>query len=199
MGSGSMTPVTAGLAEGNYIDDTDVDNWADGATTAEKLAVIQRVEERIEKLTKDFFYEKAFTIALDGNGENLLNLGLIPNILSVSLIEISGTELSSDYYTYDKHSVFASDEDGDLFPAGYRNIEVTGTYGWSDLPYAIKDACIICARYRNDDTLYTPYTQGSESGGGITVTTKDKPLIGLREADELIRPYVRKKLRALVV
>ncbi len=271
---------------GHYIGDADVSNWPDGMSEANILLIIKSVEERIHKLTKDFFYPKVFGVNLDGNGENILNLNLIPNILSVTSVKISGVALSESYYTHDKLSVFLDStsitseaelrymlrrsQGMALFPTGFRNIQVIGTYGWSerldvdnvsgifivgeeitapsgasatiteveddwlkiagrsttdfsneeqitgetseatadvnnangavvDPPDGIKEACVICAMYRNDDTLYTPYTQGSESSGGVTVSTKLKPLTGLREADELIRPYVRKKLRALEV
>lgn len=258
---------------GHYISDSDVSNFADGATDATKQAVIDFVEERIEKLTKDFFYPKVFGVDLNGNGENLLNLNLIPNILSISSIEVSGSELSASYYTHDKHSVFLDYEmtSGGLFTSGRRNIHVAGTYGWAerldmdsvsgtfevgetitgadseatavvneveadylkisgrsstdfssdeeivggtseatadvdntngsiyDPPNEVKEACIIYARYRNDDTLYTVYNEGSESGGGISITTKEQPLTGLREADILIRRYVRKKIRMAIV
>ncbi len=272
---------------GHYIGDADVSNWPDGLSEAGILLIIKSVEERIHKLTKDYFYPKVFGIKRDGNGENVLNLNLIPNILSVSEINLSGVELSTSYYGHDKISVFLDSttitseaelrymlrrsQGMALFPLGERNLQVIGTYGWSerldidsvsgifqvdeivtggtsketaritgveddhlriagrssgnfdndeeitggtsettadvnnadgavvDPPDGIKEACVISAMYRNDDTLYTPYTQGSESGGGVTVSTKLKPLTGLREADELIRGYVRKKLRALVV
>lgn len=287
MGTGTGTPAAAVAAEGHYIADTDIDNWASGATDSEKRVIIDSVEERIHKLTKDYFYPKVFGIRRDGSGENILNLNLIPNILSVSEVNLSGVALSTSYYTHDKIAVFLDStsitseaelryrlrrsEGMALFPLGYRNIEIIGTYGWSerldidnvsgifqvdeiitggtsketativgvednhlriagrssgnftndeeitggtseetadvdnvngavvDPPDGIKEACVICARYRNNDALYTPYIQGSESGGGISINRQDKPLTGISEADELIRRYVRKKLRALVV
>lgn len=270
---------------GHYIGDADVSNWPDGLSEAGILLIIKSVEERIHKLTKDFFYPKVFGVNLDGSGENLLNLNLIPNILSISGISLSGASLSTSYYTHDRHSVFLDSsaaneaelryllrraERTSLFPRGYRNIYVSGTYGWPERldidnvsgvfqvketitggdsdatavvnaveddhlmvsgrsstnfsnneeitggtseatadvdntsgaenspPDGIKEACVISAMYRNDDALYTPYTQGSESGGGISVSTKEKPLVGLREADVLLRPYVRKKVRMLI-
>ncbi len=273
--------------KGHYIGDADVSNWPDGLSEAGILLIIKSVEERIHKLTKDYFYPKVFGVKRDGNGENLLNLNLIPNILSVSEVNLSGVELSTSYYAHDKIAVFLDSttitseaelrymlrrsQGMALFPYGERNIQIIGTYGWSerldidslsgvfqvdeeitgggsgatariveveddwlkiagrsatnfnndeeitggtsettadvdnasgavvDPPDGIREACVVCASYRNDDTLYTPYTQGSESGGGVTVNTKVKPLIGLREADELIRGYVRKKLKVLVV
>jgi len=287
MGTGTGTRAAGAAASGYYISDSDVDNWASGATDAEKQAIIDRVEERIHKLTKDFFYPKAFAVDRDGNGASRLNLNLIPNILSVSAISLSGVSLSTTYYTHDKHSVFLDTtnittehelryllkrvERSCLFPRGMRNIHIVGSYGWTerldmdnisgtfavgeiitggtsgatakvndvnplylkisgrsstdfqnneeitggtseatadvdntngavnDPPEMIKEACIICARYRNNDTLYTTYSEGTETVAGISYTTKQKPLTGLREADMLLRPYVRKKVRAMVV
>lgn len=287
MGTGTGTRAAGAAASGYYISDSDVDNWASGATDAEKQAIIDRVEERIHKLTKDFFYPKSFAVDRDGNGMNRLNLNLIPNILSVSAIDISGVALSTSYYTHDKHSVFLDTtnittepelryllkraERSCLFPRGMRNIHIVGTYGWTerldidnvsgtftigetitggtseataivndvssaylkisgrsstdfsndetitggtstatadvnnasgainDPPEDIKEACVICARYENNDVLYTTYLSGTESIGGESYSTKAKPLTGLREADLLLRPYVRKKFRAMVV
>ncbi len=287
MGSGTMTPAAGAIPEGHYISAADIDNWTSGASDSDKREVIDYVEERIHKLTKDFFYPKVFGIKRDGNGENVLNLNLIPNILSVSEINLSGVALSTSYYTHDTISVFLDSttitseaelrymlrrsQGMALFPVGERNIEIIGTYGWSerldidnvsgifqvdeiitggtseetaritgveddrlkiagrssgnfdndeeitggtsettadvnnadgavvDPPDGIKEACVIGARYRNNDSLYTVYNQGSESGGGISVNRPDKPLTGISEADILIRRYVRKKLRALVV
>lgn len=136
------------LAIGNYIDEDDVTNWADGATEAEKQEVIDRIEEWVEKLTGDYFYEKKFDIFLDGNGENRLFLGLVPDILSVTTIEIAGVELSSAYWTWDKISVYLDPggvsleaelrwllkqyETRGLFPRGDNYIHIKGTMGWPE-------------------------------------------------------------------
>ena len=93
-------------AEGNYIIESDIDNWPAEATEIEKQRVIDRVESLVEKLTGDYFYPKDFTIALDGNGKNRLNLGLTPSILSISSIKINGIILPSQFYAYDEHSVY---------------------------------------------------------------------------------------------
>ncbi len=54
---------------GNYIDDTDINNWPSDATDASKLTTIQLVEDIIEQLTKDYFYPKAFSKVMNGNGK----------------------------------------------------------------------------------------------------------------------------------
>ncbi|GAJ21996.1 unnamed protein product, partial [marine sediment metagenome] len=63
----------------------------------------------------------------------------------------------------------------------------------NDPPKAIKQACIILCRYDNDPTLYTKYYKGTEKLGDFSYSTAEKPLAGIRQADVLIGPYVRKK------
>jgi len=209
------TTGTETSAEGNYIDDTDIDNWTDGATSAEKLAVIQRAEQLIEKITKDYFYAKAFSDYWDGNGKDKLFLGLIPNILSVTEILLSGIELDSTYWTFNTTSVYLDPEVaiGDdypelllrlghtqkLFPKGMGNIKITGTYGWASCPPAIKRAAIMLCRYENDDTLYSAHDGNlkSEKLGDYAYTVSDnvsaKDSTGIDEVDKLLRNYIRKK------
>ena len=267
-------------AEGNYIVEGDIDNWAAGATEAQKQAVIDYAEDLVEKVTKDVFHPVGFSIYRDGQDTSKLNLGLLPNILSISLIEISGVELSSFYYTFDKHSVYLdsgsafnevelrylmSRGERALFPSGMGNIHVVGTMGWPEKlgydnlsgtfqvgeqiegadsgataiikqiwpaylliagrgstnfnddeeiegadseatadvdsasgainnpPGMVKEAVIIVCRKRNDVTLYTDYNLGTEHIGDFSYSTTEKPLTGIREADLLLRKYVRKK------
>lgn len=283
MGTGTGTPITAGAAVGNYISDTDVSNWAAGATTAQKLAIIKRVESRLERLCKDFFYPRPFGVDLDGSGGQVQNLRLIPNILSVTLVTISGVTLNAGYYSHDRHSLYLSTtnaadvsdiewllayaETNVIFPRGLRNVHVDGTLGWTERlgvdaesgvfvvgetitggasgataivvavevdglrirersetnfndneqivggtseetanvdaangavnapPDDVKEAAIMMASYENDNTLYTLYNLGSESQGGRSYSTTEKPLTGLREIDLLIRPFERKRIR----
>ncbi len=80
------TPVLA--AAGTAIHLTDVGSGThtldigSGSSTAERQEVIDRVEQLIEKITRDYFYIKTFEIYRDGNGKDKLFLGLIPNILT---------------------------------------------------------------------------------------------------------------------
>jgi hypothetical protein len=136
-------------ANGQYIADSDVPNWADGATDAQKLVIIKRVENRLEKLTKDFFYPRVFGVDVNGSGSHVQNLGLFPNILSITLVKIATVTLNADYYTHDKHSIYLDtsgaltlsdlryllriSESSPLFPTGIRNVHVDGTYGWTEL------------------------------------------------------------------
>jgi len=100
------TAATSPSAEGNYIDNTDVDNWPDGISNAAKLIIIRAAENMIEKLTKDYFYAKPFAIVRDGNGKNRMFLGLIPNILSVTEIKVSGVTMVTSLYAFDDDAIF---------------------------------------------------------------------------------------------
>jgi len=206
------TKATSPDAEGNYIDNTDVDNWADGATAAEKLATIQRAEQLIERITRDYFYAKNFTIYRNGNGTNYLQLELMPDIITVTEILVHGVEMDASWWTYDVRAVYLDPESATggvddaelllrlehkkgLFPKGMNNIKITGTYGWTCCPSAIKQATIILCRYENDSTLYTAYDDVvSDRLDDATYNRGTKKfLTGIHEADRLIRNYIRKK------
>ena len=203
-------------AAGNYVDESLIDNWADGATTAQKQAVIDRMEEQIEKITHDLFYAANFDIKLDGTGKNRLFLGLKPDIISVTSIKVLEVTLDSSWWSYDKNSVFLNLESASgylaekhwllkqtdetvLFPRGYDNVHVVGTAGHSSCPKAIEQAAIIMCRDDNDPTLYTHYYRGQERLGDFSYSSDEKPLTGIREADLLLRLHIKRKalLRAL--
>ena len=195
-------------ASGNYIVESDVDNWV---SATGRQDVIDRAEQLIEKITKDYFYAKDFVIYRNGNNKDKLFLGLVPHILSVTEILLFGVELNSSWYTFDINSVYLDPEaaTGDelpelllrmkyktnLFPKGMGNVKITGTYGWTDCPVAIKQAAIILCRYENDETLYTKYDdlETDKLGDQTQVRGKKKFLTGVMEADRLIRQYIRKR------
>jgi len=217
----ALTPILA--AAGTAIDLTDVGSGThtldigSGSSTAERQEVIDRAELLIENITKDYFYAKAFTdLTLNGNGKDKLFLGLIPDILSVSEIKLSGVVLGSTWYTFNKNSVYLDPEavTGDelpelllrmkhargLFPKGMGNVKVTGTYGWSACPVAIKRAAILLCSYENDNTLYEAHSSGdlkSEKIGDYSYTIADgmsgKSTVGIDEIDKLLKNYIRKK------
>ena len=81
----ALTPVLA--AAGTAINLTDVGSGThtldigSGASETERQEVIDRAEQLIEKITKDYFYVKAFEIYRNGNNKDKLFLGLVPHIL----------------------------------------------------------------------------------------------------------------------
>lgn len=209
---------TSQCAIGNAIDLTDVGSGThtldigSGSSEADRQAAIDRTEQLIERITQDYFYSKVLEIYRDGNSKDKLFLGLISNILTVTEILISGVELTSSWYTFDINSVYLNPEalpgGGEtaelmlrmkyktkLFPKGMGNIKITGTYGWTACPAAIKQAAIMLCRYENDETLCTKYDDlVSDKLGDMSQSRGQKKfLTGIQEADKLIRNYIRKK------
>ena len=196
------------MAKGNYIEDSDIDNFPISYTDVQKQEVIDRIEELVEKITSDLFYSAVLDIKIDGNGKNRLNLGLKPDILTVTSVEVATIALSTDEWTYDTTDIFLDVtstsqaelryllkeyDETVLFPSGYKNIHVVGTYGWLVCPDNVKKACIILARDDNDATLYDHYIQGQETLGTYTYSQKEKVLTGVYAADKLLRIFVRRK------
>lgn len=214
-----VAETSANAAAGTSVDITDTGSAGathtidvgEGSSTADRQEVIDRVEELIETLTKDYFYAKSFDEYFDGNNKNRLFLGYTADILSITVVEISGIELSSSYYTNDKKSIYLDPTlaeeaypelhlrlkwDTSLFPLGEGNIHVTGTIGHSSRPAAIKRACIILCEYENNPTLYegySPNVTSEEIGEDWGVETKGRYWTGVREADRILAIYIRKK------
>jgi len=191
---------------GNYIQASDVTNWPAGA---DKDAIIDRIELQLEKTTGAHFYSKSFEKEINGNGKNRLYLPIEVNIISVTAIYICGVELETTWYTYDADSVFlnlcgsgalgvgdpelryrlAQVEPAGIFPRGFNNIRIVGTYGNTDLLALAKQACKLMVMAENDPESYPKKYEEEKIGdyrykyGG---TADGKIYTGIREVDELI-------------
>ena len=179
-----------------------------GSSDAERQEVIDRAESKIEWVTKDYFYSKDYVWVGDGNDQNRLFLQLLPDIISISEIKWWDQVIPSDYYTHDKNSVYNDPStiigylETDrpyhkrvLFPLGTKNIQITLKMGWATTPSAIKQAAVILVRAENDSTLYSRYSHNkSESVEGYSFQRPDKYMTGILEADDLVYPYIRRKI-----
>lgn len=208
---------------GNYIAYSDIDNWPSGTTDAEKEALVKYVEQLVEKTLGRPFYSKSFDIEINGNDENRIFPPLYADILTVTAVRVNGLLLDATWYTYDENSVYIDlttsgagigdpelvynltrVERTGLFPRGYNNIRIQGTYGDATIPQPIKELCIILARYENDDSLYTSIVKGAEKIGdysysiGAGVYKDIKVYTGIFEADKIIAQYVRQKKPVLM-
>jgi len=202
-------------ATGHYITDADIDNWPSGATDGEQQAVIDYAEQVLEAALHTQYWNKPFDIKINGNDKNRLFLPLKANIVTVSKIEVWGIDLDPSWWSFDESSVFISPESGaadvelnyrldeieaeGIFPNGYNNIRIIGTYGAATVPAWIKEAAKILARHKNDPTLYTSYLAGSESIGNYSysiaggATGLDSYKTGIKEVDDLIRLFRKGK------
>jgi len=203
---------------GNYIQRTDIDNWASGMTEEEQDEKIEEIEQLLEKTLRTHFYSKAFDHKVSGNNKNRLFLNLEADILTVTKIFINGIELAESYWTWDSKSVFvdlttsgssildpelsyirSQTATEGLFPKGYENIRIKGTYGYATVPLPIKQLCIVLVRYDNDPDLYTSYLFDSEKIGQYSYkigagALKSIPVIfGILEADKIASKYRRQR------
>lgn len=184
-------------------------------TSGERQEAIERVEDWIERLTHDYFYAAAFDVYRDGNREDRLNLGLLPDILSITSVAVHGIALDTSWYTNDAHHIYLDPNEAyasesaelhfrtkykqGLFPKGRSNIRIVGTYGWSICPSAIKQAAVMLCRYENDSSLYQEASVEfkSERLGDYAYTRFDASevpiLSGVSIVDKWLRQYIRSK------
>jgi len=204
---------------GDYICSGDVDNWPSGYDYDDWKAIIDKIEQLIDKACHTHFGGEAFDIKINGNAKNRLFLPLKSDIITVTYVAVSCIEMPSTWYTWDKNSIFldpcvsgagytfdpelifhlsAVYEQG-IFPRGYDNIWIKGTYGSEgDVPEAIKQAAVILAKWENDPTLYTNISyKKAEKIGDYSYTNlagmQSEILTGILEADQFLRLYIKRK------
>lgn len=192
----------------------DVTNWPSAWEAVQKRQLIQEEEALVEKITHDYFYEKAFVRELDGNSKDRLFLGLTPDILSVTKIEVYGVALDPSYWTWDKNFVCIDLEQAavsqvelglllketgiyKLFPRGIKNIRVTGTYGASSCPHDIRRAVTMMIEDFHGPTIYDHWIKGSESigGGDYRYTNPEKVYTGIIRVDRILRRHIKRKIK----
>jgi len=210
---------------GDYICDTDIDNWPSGADYDYKKKIIDKIEQWIDKACEIHFGPEDFDIKINGNNRNRIFIPLHTDIITVTHVYISCDELPSNWYTWDKSSVYLDPcvsgtagyisaemayrleqtiSEG-IFPRGYNNIWIKGTCGeYATLPEPVKNAAIILAKHENDPSLYTTATMKSEKIGDYSYTLatgteihKPDIITGILEADIFLRLYVNRKPKFL--
>lgn len=141
--------------------------------------------------------------------------------MSVSAVYICGIELLASWYDYDENSIYIdlcdstvavaaagywselayrSGESCDLglFPRGYNNIRIVGTYG-ETVPEPIKQAVIWLVDAVNDGTIEIVGGYVSEKIGdysyklGIAGYVKDGIYTGISAVDNILRHYLKQR------
>jgi hypothetical protein len=190
----------------------DVTNWPATYTTIDKRNKVNQIEERIERITKDFFYSKTFDIKTDGNGQNRLYIPFKPNILTVTTIEVYGVDLDSDLWTYEARAVYldletatgsnpdfnnllANLDSSVIFPAGLKNIRIVGTYGWNTVPSDIRISAQMMIMDEFDETLYDHWRDGSFSiTGDSSYDNKARIYTGIMKVDRMLARYIKRRV-----
>lgn len=116
-------------ATGCFLVEADITNWPVGYTEAQKQAIIDKVEQIIDKVTGTHWCATAFDIKLNGNNKNRLFIPLETDILSVTQILIDCVDLDSSWWTYDINSVFLDPCIGDSM-WGANAIQDGDFYSW---------------------------------------------------------------------
>ncbi|MHA1290900.1 MAG: hypothetical protein ACTSPB_26240 [Candidatus Thorarchaeota archaeon] len=201
---------------GNYVDASDISSWPSGCDTDCKNKIIDFAEQLIEKITGTHFYEKAFNIEINGNNKNRIFPPLHANILSVSAIYVCGYELDPTWYGFDESSVYldlcksgvalseyyyvlSQEAEEGIFPRGYNNIRIVGTYGYSIVPEPIKKAASYLIDAINEGSFSTVGMFESEKIGdysykiGIEGYSKKGIYTGIPKVDIILRAYMKQK------
>jgi len=201
---------------GNYIDPSDIDSWPSGCDAGCKESTIKFAEQLIEKITGTYFYEKSFDIYINGNGKNRIFPPLHANILSISAVYVCGYELDPTWYGFDKSSVYldlcqsgvvlseyyyilSQEADEGIFPRGYDNIRIVGTYGYSTVPEPIKKAVGYLIDAINEGSFAAVGMYESEKIGdysykiGIEGYSKKGIYTGIPKVDVILRAYMKQK------
>lgn len=189
----------------------DVTNFPDTYDADDKREAVDLEEEKIEKLTKDFFYSAAFDIKMNGNGKSKLFLNFQPDILTVTAVYVWEITIDSVLWTYDTRSVFLDlDSAGGgwadfrallkewgenvLFPRGMKNVRIVGTRGWSSCPREIRQAASMMVMDRFDETLYDHWREGQFGiGGDVSYNNPKRILTGIMAVDRILDRNTRRR------
>ena len=150
-----------------------------------------------------------------------MTLPLRADIVTVTNVYICGIELDTSWYAYDENSIYIdlcasatavaaagywselayrSGESANLglFPRGYNNIRIVGTYG-EEVPEPIKQAIIWLTDAVNDGTIETKGGYVSEKIGdysyklGAAGYAKDGIYTGIPSVDKILRHYLKQR------
>lgn len=202
---------------GCYLCASYIDNWPSGTDEAEQQLLINKVEQLIDKVTENKWCPTAFDMELNGNGKNRLFIPVPYDILSVSAWYIDCILMDLDWIAFDENSIYLnpcasgsyplspelyyrireSMEEG-LFPRGYNNIRVVGTYGESSVPQPVIQAATMYAKWELDPTLYTFMgLKKSERIGRYAYTNIAGDMLeiltGVMEVDLILKHYIKGK------
>lgn len=190
----------------------DVSNWPDAYEVYDKQDIVEEEEENIERITKDFFYAKAFNININGNGQDQIFFNFLQDCLSVSAVNISDVSVNSDLWTFNKRSVYLDTstatgslaeyrhllktlESASLFPKGLQNVNIVGTKGWAICPSEVRKACRMMIEDRFDSTLYDHWREGSLSiGGDINYNNPRVIYTTIMKVDQILSRYIRRRV-----
>lgn len=188
----------------------DVTNFPDTYDADDKRDDVDLEEEKIETITKDFFYSAAFDIEINGNGKSQLFLNFQSDILTITNLYIWAIEIDSALWTYNARSVYVDLESSGswadfrsllkewgsnvLFPRGTKNVRIVGTRGWSSCPREIRRAAAMLVMDHYDETLYDHWREGQFGvGGDVSYNNPKRIHTGIMAVDRILDRYIRRR------
>lgn len=189
----------------------DVTNFPDTYDADDKRDAVDLEEEKIETITKDYFYSAAFDIKINGNGKSQIFVNFYPDILTVTNVYVWAIEIDSALWTYDTRSVFLDFESAGgawadfrallkdwgsnvLFPRGTENVRIVGTRGQSSCPKEIRRAAAMLVMDRFDETLYDHWREGQFGvGGDMSYNNPKRIHTGIMAVDRILDRYTQRR------
>lgn len=198
---------------GHYISETDVTNWPAGTTAAQKQEAIEAAEAIVEQVLGRHFYSKALDLSLNGNDKNRIFLGLNAPLLTVTTVHVFNLLMDATWYAFDIDSLYVNldaqtgvelqyllseTSAQGIFPRGFNNIRVVGTYGETTVPSWIKRAVRIFVEAMNDPSSYVINMQ-SETIGRYSYSlaaelASAEGLTGVAEVDSILKLFRSEKM-----
>lgn len=175
---------------------------------------IRRAMDLIEDTTGDTFLTEEETLTVSGDGTSILRLS--KRIGSIDEVAISLADGTQAIVSEDDYVVHASlDEEGTrrtsdidylatgfgrilysgrtTWPDGFKNVSVTGVFGWAEVPEAIKRACALIVydllKPRNNDLLRR--AESYQTDDAAFTVSRTQPT-GMPEVDSILEEYLYK-------
>jgi len=126
----------------------DVNAADDGAVTL----ALERATVAIDSYCGRDFWKREETYCVDGSGKEALFLDDRP-VVEITELEVDGQVVSPGSYKLYPEAGYIRLDGGislfacvaGVFPAGVRNVEVHGYFGFDSVPLEVKEACILLA------------------------------------------------------
>lgn len=193
-----------------YTTEAEVEKDGNSYETDDFTSAVAVADSWIDKITGDHYESTALTLTLDGSGNNLQSLLHSTLLKVISVTSIKLLDPRNTDYTYDatkpEYFVYAHYlrryYDSEIWPTGFQNIQVIGTFGWSTVPGPIAQASTQLTRMILDPDSELDMSALSIRIGDLSFTrarydnVDDSDMTGVPAVDRILRLYQNPALLA---
>ena len=204
----------------NYTTEVEVEKDGNSYDTPDFTVAVTMADAWIDKICVDHFLPTSLTLLIDGRGENILSFLPYTLLKSITITtvkdldddpDLSFTEVAhppgkvSGNYEFYKYDHFLKRADPlEIWPTGFKNIEVVGSFGWSEAPSAIMQASTLLTRMILDPDSDLDMTALSVRIGDLSYTRPQVPedlreMTGISAVDRILRLYQNPALMSPLV